>query len=62
MALRFGLSIPLAIIAGLAAGSLIGWVNGTLVGRVRFPPFIVTLGTAGIVRALYLALPAAGRS
>jgi len=56
MALRFGLSIPLAIIAGLAAGSLIGWVNGTLVGRVRFPPFIVTLGTAGIVRGIIFGL------
>ena len=56
MALRFGLSIPLAIIAGLAAGSLIGWVNGTLVGRVRFPPFIVTLGTAGIVRGVIFGL------
>ena len=56
MALRFGLSIPLAIIAGLAAGSLIGWVNGALVGRVRFPPFIVTLGTAGIVRGIIFGL------
>lgn len=56
LALRFGLSIPMAILAGLAAGSMIGWVNGTLVGRVRFPPFIVTLGTAAIVRGIIFGL------
>jgi ribose transport system permease protein len=56
MALRFGLPIPLAIMTGLAAGSLIGWVNGTLVGRVRFPPFIVTLGMAAIVRGIIFGL------
>ena len=56
MALRFGVSIPMAIISGLAAGSLIGWVNGALVGRVRFPPFIVTLGTASIVRGIIFGL------
>ncbi len=56
LALRFGLSVPMAILAGLAAGSMIGWVNGTLVGRVRFPPFIVTLGTAAIVRGIIFGL------
>ena len=38
MALRFGVSIPMAIISGLAAGSLIGWVNGALVGSRPFSP------------------------
>jgi ribose transport system permease protein len=56
MALRFGLPIPLALIAGLVAGGAVGWVNGTLVGRVRFPPFIVTLGTASIVRGIIFGL------
>ena len=56
LALRFGLSIPLAILGGLAAGSLIGWMNGTLAGRVRFPPFIVTLGTAAIVRGIIFGM------
>jgi ribose transport system permease protein len=56
LALRFGLPTPLAILAGLAAGSLIGWVNGTLVGHVRFPPFIVTLGMAAIVRGIIFGL------
>ena len=56
LALRFGLPIPAAVLGGLAAGSLIGWVNGTLVGRVRFPPFIVTLGMAAIVRGIIFGL------
>ena len=56
LALRFGLPIPLALVAGLLAGSAVGWINGTLVGRVRFPPFIVTLGTASIVRGIIFGL------
>ena len=56
MALRIGLPVSVAIIGGLAAGGLIGWVNGTLVGHVRFPPFIVTLGTASIVRGIIYGL------
>ena len=56
LALRFGLPMPLAVVAGLLAGSIVGWINGTLVGRVRFPPFIVTLGTASIVRGIIFGL------
>jgi ribose transport system permease protein len=56
LVLNLGLPIPLAILTGLAAGSLIGWVNGALVGRVRFPPFIVTLGMAAIVRGIIFGL------
>jgi ribose transport system permease protein len=56
LALRFGLPIPLALLAGLLSGSVVGWINGTLVGRVRFPPFIVTLGTASIVRGIIFGL------
>ena len=29
-----------------------GWVNGTLVTRLKMPPFIVTLGTLSIIGAL----------
>ena len=56
LALRFGLPIPLALLAGLLAGSAVGWINGTLVGRVHFPAFIVTLGTASIVRGIIFGL------
>jgi ribose transport system permease protein len=56
LSLRIGLPSPLAVLAGLAAGCLVGWLNGTLVGRVRFPPFIVTLGTSTIVRGVIYGL------
>ena len=51
-----GLS-PLAIVAcGMAAalmlGALFGWAHGVLITRGRIEPFIVTLGTLGIFRAL----------
>jgi ribose transport system permease protein len=54
--LEAGLPLPLAIVAGLLTGGLVGWVNGTLVGRVRLPPFIVTLGTMSIARGVTFGL------
>ena len=36
---------------GLACGALCGFINGTLVARMRLPPFIVTLGMWQIVLA-----------
>ncbi len=56
LSLQFGLSNTLAVISGLSAGSIIGLINGTLVGRIRLPPFIVTLGTASIVRGIVFGL------
>lgn len=56
LCLRAGLSVPLAVVAGLLTGGLVGWVNGTMVGRVRLPPFIVTLGTMSITRGIAFGL------
>ena len=42
--------------AGVVAGSLVGLANGLLVTGLRVVPFIVTLGTMGIVRGLAKAL------
>jgi ribose transport system permease protein len=56
LCLRAGLSVPLAVIVGLLTGGLVGWVNGTLVGRVRLPPFIVTLATMSIARGIAIGL------
>jgi ribose transport system permease protein len=33
-----------------------GWVNGTVIGRLSLPPFIVTLGTMSIARGITLSL------
>ncbi|CAN5334778.1 ABC transporter permease [soil metagenome] len=34
---------PLAVLAMLVAGTLIGWINGFLITRMRLQPFVVTL-------------------
>ena len=42
---------PMAATAvAMGAGGLVGLSNGALIGALRMPPFIVTLGTLGIVR------------
>ena len=48
---RYGLPAPISILCGLAAGALMGWINGVLVSYVKLPPFIVTLGTWSIFLA-----------
>jgi fructose transport system permease protein len=42
----------LALLAGIAAGLLMGYFHGTLVARIGLPPFIVTLGTFYIYQSL----------
>lgn len=48
---RYGLPAELAVVCGLAIGSMCGFINGWLVAVVRLPPFIVTLGMWQIVLA-----------
>ena len=43
--LRYGLPVEFSVLCGLVAGTLMGGINGLLVGFMRLPPFIVTLGT-----------------
>lgn len=50
LCLRVGLPTPIAIGAGLLTGGAIGWANGTMIARVRLPPFIVTLATMSFAR------------
>ncbi|MBN2550765.1 MAG: ABC transporter permease [Anaerolineales bacterium] len=52
LCLQAGLSTPWSVLAGLGTGGLVGLINGLLVGRVRLPPFIVTLGTLSIARGI----------
>jgi len=46
------ITLPLAILIALAAGMMVGVVNGFLVTRFKLPPFIVTLATMGVVRGV----------
>ena len=48
----YGLPAPIAILIGLAVGSLCGLLNGVLVAFFRLPPFIVTLGTWYIIESV----------
>ncbi|MCW5881757.1 MAG: ABC transporter permease [Anaerolineae bacterium] len=50
----WGLPIPLGILAGLGTGALCGLVNGTVISRMKIPPFIATLGMFYISRGLAL--------
>lgn len=50
-AFRYGIPVPLAILCGLATGSILGFINGWLIAVMRLPPFIVTLGTWQIILA-----------
>ena len=55
LAVNNGLPAPLAIPIGIGVGTCMGLFNGVLVAKMKLPPFIVTLGTLSIFRALKLA-------
>ncbi len=50
--LRAEFGIPIAILAGVGTGIVVGVVNGALVTSLSLAPFIVTLGTMEIARGL----------
>jgi erythritol transport system permease protein len=54
--LHGGGSIPLAILAALALGAVVGLLNGWLVTKAGVAPFIATLGTLYIARGSALLL------
>ena len=56
MTLEHGMPVPVGILVGLATGLFWGSVNGLLTTRLRIAPFIVTLGTLGIIRGLTLII------
>ncbi len=48
----------LAYPVSLLAGVLVGWINGSILTRIKIPSFIVTLATGGILTSLaYIASP-----
>ncbi len=56
MAMEAGMPIWQGVAIGLLCGLFWGFVNGFLTVRLRINPFIVTLGTLGIVRGLTLII------
>ena len=53
---KLGAAPPVAILAGVATGALVGSVNGFLCGILRFNPIIVTLGMLSFLRGTTLLI------
>ncbi len=51
-----GVSVPLAVLAGLAVGPIVGLINGLLVTKVGINPLITTLGMLSIARGAVLLI------
>lgn len=51
---RHGVPAPLSLLLGLVVGLAAGGLNGSLITKLKLPPFIVTLGTLNILLALTL--------
>jgi ribose transport system permease protein len=54
MLLTAGVPLPISLLAGLCVGLFCGFVNGALIAFAGLQPFIVTLGTLSLYRALAL--------
>jgi len=53
---NLGLPLPLGILAAIAAGAFSGFVSGSLVARLKIPPFIATLGMMMLLKGLSLVI------
>ena len=53
---NMGLPIWIGVLTGIATGAVAGMVNGTLISRMKIPPFIATLGMMMIARGLALII------
>jgi simple sugar transport system permease protein len=54
------LQVFLAIVAALVAGTIIGWINGTIIVRFGIPSLVVTIGTQFFWRGAVLVLTQGG--
>jgi ribose/xylose/arabinose/galactoside ABC-type transport system permease subunit len=53
-AMKAGFGVPGGVSAGLIMGAALGVLNGLAIAKLDISPFIITLGSAGIFRALAL--------
>jgi ribose/xylose/arabinose/galactoside ABC-type transport system permease subunit len=51
-----GMPLPIVVLAGLAAGVVVGLVNGAVIAFAGLPPIIVTLATLSITRGTALII------
>src|SRR5512146_1257169 len=50
------LPLLVGVVAGLVTGALCGFVNGTVIARMKVPPFIATLGMLNVAKGLSLVI------
>ncbi|MFT5786314.1 MAG: ribose transport system permease protein [Ascidiaceihabitans sp.] len=51
-----GLPLPLGVLAGISTGAFAGFISGSLVAKMKIPPFIATLGMMLILKGLSLVI------
>ena len=52
----WGMALPFGILAAIGAGAFCGLISGTLIARMKIPPFIATLGMMLILKGLSLVI------
>jgi ribose transport system permease protein len=50
------LPVPVGILVGILTGGFAGLVNGSVIARMKIPPFIATLGMLNIAKGLALVI------
>lgn len=53
---NLGLPLPLGIAAAILTGAACGFVSGTLIAKLKIPPFIATLGMMMLLKGLSLVV------
>jgi ribose transport system permease protein len=51
-----GLPVPIGVLGGLGAGALAGFINGSVIAKMKIPPFVATLGMLYIAKGLALVI------
>ena len=54
-----GMPLPIGILAALATGAVMGGISGSVIAKLKIPPFIATLGMMQIARGLALVFSGA---
>jgi ribose transport system permease protein len=53
---NLGFPIPVGVLGGLLTGALAGLINGTVIAKMKIPPFVATLGMLYIAKGLSLVI------
>jgi len=53
---NWGLPLPIGVLAAIFFGALCGFTSGTLIAKLKIPPFIATLGMMMLLKGLSLVI------